>query len=452
MRSVFPPPPASLSLRRLFALLVGFIAACVAAHFVMAWAQSVSPVPLGVGRYFPVAYGHPRTPTPTQGTVAVLTIAGFAVSLRFFNQAPERLRHALAALIGTLTILGTTATHGWERGFVHPVAGREPRAAPAQYWHDAANQRLETGANALRFVRDYARIQPTLGEHGRTHPPGAVLFFAALRQATGNRAGIAAVLICAASVALVAIGFRLAGASPFVVLFFCVLPAVQVYFCATLDAVVAGLLFVAVTSLWQPARRGAVVGTLALFAASFLTFGVVWVVPVLLAVNVARTRRFPFRAAAMLAVVALVYGVVYAATGFDYIAAFRWASQSENPDGFRLFATPAEYVATRIENITDLLVFAGAFAPWAVWHGAKKARHEALPVWVAFAAGAASLALLFLAGAYRTGETARACLFLYPLAALWAEHAPLTEPERRTLLAASLALSAFFQCAGFYFW
>ena len=446
------PPFVSLSFRRLFGQLAVFVAACIAAHFAMAWAQSVSPVPLGVGKYFPVAYGHPRSPTPAQVVVAVLTVGAFAFSLRFLDRAPERWRHTLAALVGTLSILATTAVQGGERGFVHPIAGREPRAAPAQYWHDAANQRLESGTDAVLFVRNYARVQPTLAEHGRTHPPGAVLLFAALRAITGNRSGIAAMLICAAAVALTAFGLRFAGASPFAVLFFCTLPAVQVYFCATLDAVIAGLFFVAVASFWQPTRRGAAVGASTLFAASFLTFGVVWVVPVLLAVEIVRTRRFPVRAALMLVTVAGIYCLLYAVTGFHYLATFRWASTSENPDGFRLLANPAEYVATRIENIADFLVFAGAFAPWAIFRGLKTARHEAVPVFIAAVAGVVSLLLLFLAGAYRTGETARACLFLYPLAALIADCAPLSEPTRRRVLVASLALSAVFQCLGFYFW
>ena len=438
------PPPLSLSPRRVCALLFAFALCAAALHGAAGWAQSVSPVALGVSKWFPVSYGHPRTPQTGQVAVTLLGVAGFVVGLRLLPRVPERFRHAVATLIGMLCILCTTGAHGMERGFAHPIAGRDPHAKPAQYWHDAANQNLRTGADALRFVQNYAAIQPTLGEHGRTHPSGAVLLFALLRQVTGNRPALAAVLLCAVSAGLAGWGFARAGASPHAVLLFCALPAVQVYFCATLDALVCGLLFVALT------RRRA--GTVALLIASFLTFGAVWVVPVLLAVEVSQTRRVPWRTLIVLAATGIGYMVLYAATGFDYGATFRWASHSENPHGFRLLANPLSYVATRLENVADLLFFGGAFLPWAVWHGLPTARRESFTAWAAFGAGVASLCLLFLAGAYRTGETARACLFLYPLAVCVADAAPLSTRARETLLIATVALSGVIQCAGFYFW
>ncbi|MBC8137272.1 MAG: hypothetical protein H8F28_15440 [Fibrella sp.] len=478
-------PPSLLSLRRLLLLLFAFLAAVFLAQGLAQWVQAISPTPLGIGKWFPVAYGHPRTPSGTQMTGAALSIAGFVGAIRVLSRIPERHRYAVAALIGFLAILGTTATHGTERGFVHPVAGRDPRAKPAQYWHDAEAQHITTGEDALRFVREYGDRQPTLAEHGRTHPPGAVLLFALLRQGSGNRPALPAVMVCLISVALIAAGFHRAGAPPFAVVLFCVLPAVQVYFCATLDAIIAGLLFLAVvggratappatpspsggrggarrdtTNDASPAhllplslrRERGWQGVIAFLAASFLTFGVIWVVPVLFAVEIARTRRFPWRTAVLLLAVALFYVALRVFLGFDYFAAFRFASANENPDGFRLFVNPVEYLATRLENIADLLFFAGPFALWAAWRGFPMARRDASPVWVMFVAGAASLLLLFLAGAYRTGETARACLFLYPLVTLVAAHAPLSERDRETLLIATFCTAVAVQCAGFYFW
>ena len=109
------------------------------------------------------------------------------------------------------------------------------------------------------------------------------------------------------------------------------LPAVQVYFCATLDAVIAGLLFVCIAAFCRAEKWGVLLGGMALLAASFLTFGVVWVVPVLIAAESAR-RRLPWRTLAVLVAGGLVYGLVYLVTGFHYGAAFRFASASENPD------------------------------------------------------------------------------------------------------------------------
>jgi hypothetical protein len=116
------------------------------------------------------------------------------------------------------------------------------------------------------FLRGFNTIQPTLGDHGRTHPPGAVLLFRSLRDLTsGNPAAISVLIALAASLAS-ACFFRLllsatlpgvdgtAGA-----FLFLLLPAVQIYYCASLDAIIASLLLgtVALFSLTpSPARIG----------------------------------------------------------------------------------------------------------------------------------------------------------------------------------------------------
>ncbi len=420
----------------------------------MVGAQQLSEVPLGIGKWFPVSYGYPRMPSFVQIEIALLTVIGFAGTIRLIPRASETYSYILAAIIGILCILGTTATQGIERGFVHPIAGRDPHAKPAQYWHDAERIPINTGAQALRFVREYSAVQPTLAEHGRTHPPGAVLLFALLHRICHSNAAFAAVTVCALAVALVAIGFRLSQAPPFALLLFCVLPAAHVYFCATLDAIIAGLLFITVASGLSQRVGGYRYATafIALLAASFLTFGVVWVVPVLLAVEIVREGRLPWRSCVLLGGIVLSYMVLYCLTGFSYLAAFRFASQSENPEGFRLLNNPTEYLATRMENVGDLLFFAGPFVLWAAIRASAIARRQSFLTWIALITGVSSLILLFLAGAYRTGETARACLFLYPLIVRVAADIALSERERNLVLIATLTNAAVVQCAGFYFW
>ena len=273
----------------------------------MQFAQSLTPIPLGIGKWFPISYGHPRTPTSGQVLFAFLTVAGFAGSIRLLAQAPKRFHYPIAILVGSLTILGTTATQGWQHGFVHPVAGKEPHARPAQYWHDTQAHSLTTGTEALHFVQNYSLLQPTLTEHGRTHPPGAILLYAVLRQVSGNNSGITAIILCVLAVGLVALAFRLGNLPPFTLLLFCVLPAVQIYFCATLDAVIAGLLAICILG-----NRHVWLTAITLFLASFLTFGVVWVVPVLFAVEIARTQRFPWRTGVILVAMGLSYVLIKA--------------------------------------------------------------------------------------------------------------------------------------------
>jgi hypothetical protein len=72
----------------------------------------------------------------------------------------------------------------------------------------------------------------------------------------------------------------------------------------------------------------------------------------------------------------------------------------------------------------------------------------------AFTVAVGTQVLLFLAGAYHTGETARACMFLYPFLLL--PTLPLLagakETERTLVLALVLAQTVGMQVAGNFFW
>ena len=438
-------------MRSAFRVITLFVLGTFLLHFFGVFAQKVLPTPLGIGRYFPVSYGTPRVPTTQQIAIAIAVVAAFVGAKRFLlRRVPVRYGFVAAAAVGCLAILGTTTTQGITRGFVYPIAGREPRAGGQQYWHDVETQQINTNQNATRFVRNFAVIQPTLKEHARTHPPGAVLLFAFLRYATRSHAGIAAVILCVMSVALTAYGFALLDAPPDAILLYCILPAAQIYGCATLDALIAGLLLIAVAAHSRGGRY-TTIAISAFFAASWLTFGVVWAVPVLFVAEWVHTRRF-VRTLILLAVTGMVLAALRPAAGFDYLAAFRFASHNENPHGFRLLANPANYLATRIEDVAELAFFAAPFALAAAARGAKVLRTANPAQAIICAAAGATLLALFLSGAFRTGETARACLFVYPFLILPALAGTQSDSDRKVLIVGTFLTGAVLQCIGFYFW
>ena len=370
---------------------------------------------------------------------------------------------------GLFLIVSTNALQGVGprrtpcKGFAYPVSGQTGPEG-IQYYHDAKTFAI---TSPVSFLRDFNQTQPRLHDHGRTHPPGAVLLFAALIRATGNRPMFIGLLLAAFSVlvsagamnALAKVAFPAFpafpddSAPPLAALLFLCLPAVQIYFCAALDGVIAALLLASVALATQTGKRGLLaLSALCAFAASFLTFGVVWVVPVLGVLAWKRKIFLPFVAA--LGGAALAYLLLYRLSGFNYLAALQTASRLENPHGFRLFFDPAGYAATRGEDIIEIAAFAGPFVSALAWCGLKGDFRQKSPdaFWL-FAAASGTLGVLFLTGAYRTGETARACLFVYPFLLLPAISAVRNKPrDTQLLLLALWTQTVLMQTVGDYFW
>lgn len=94
---------------------------------------------------------------------------------------------------------------------------------------------------------------------------------------------------------------------------------------------------------------------------------------------------------------------------------FLLASHSENPDGFQLFHQPFIYLMTRLEDIGEILLFL-SFGFLAILFSKRKKSHffENKTINILFFSAIAALSAMLLTGAYRTGETARACIFIVP--------------------------------------
>lgn len=459
-----PPPPDSPA-RPLFTaheivwLPLLFVAAFFAANKLVHFARQF--VGFDCPRYWPLSVFNSRWPAGEDLLTAALVAVAAVVLLRWLDRRGYPTGAVAAA--GLLLILGTNLIQGPREGFVTPIAGGLRHGI--QYYHDAL-----TVTDTASFLRTFNERQPSLLEHGRTHPPGAVLVFHYLRLLTGDRPAAIAALIAVISALLSALFFRawLASLWPessslhgWLTCAYLLLPAVQIYYAATLDALIAALLLgVAALYARRPATLAATAGAaVLLFLVSFLTFGVVWVLPVLLAMDVVsgpRRFRLPWRLAAVVAAVASGYLLLYAAFGFSYLSALLTASRLENPQGFRLLDAPASYLFTRIEDVAEILFFFGPFLLILFLRGISLMAKERPAAFIPTAAALTSLGLLFLTGAYRTGETARACLFLYPYLLLpVTAHLARLRPsarERLLLLYLLLAQTVAMQLLGRYFW
>ena len=393
------------------------------------------------------------------------TLGISAAVLLLFVLVAWNLRRVTTGLVlvlaaGVVLVVGTNLIQG-------PVYGlQEPHRDELQYFHDAAQV-----DSAGRFLREFHTLQPELGCHSKTHPPGAVLFFHGLIRAVGHPAAVS--LVIAALGVVISGGFLygiLAGAfnrdtAAYATLLCLLIPNVQIYYCATLDAVIAGCFLSVVFFLRLRRTPIAVAGGIAgMFCASFLTFGAVFLPPVILSCELV-TRRTVHRSVAVLLGTGVIYVAMYLAFGFNYLESLRAASALENPNGFMLLAAPADYLVTRLENVCEPLVYFGPFLLVLFVRGlGTMSRERPRPDLLSWTLAAlATLAAMFLAGVFRTGETARACLFIapylmFPVAAhLDRRHRPQDEDplrwrERKLLLCLVFGQSLVMQTFGGYLW
>lgn len=323
----------------------------------------------------------------------------------------------LVVLAGFVFVLCTNLIHGPWYGLIYPHQGKpQPDSGELQYYHDAVKV-----SSAGQFLREFEAVQPELGCHSRTHPPGAVLLFYALVKTVGHGAAVS-IVIAAMSVGLSGVFLYRVLAREFdpdtcgyVTLLFLLMPSIQVYYCASLDAVIASCCLGVLLFLRHPRAALSIAGTAAcLFCAAFLTFGACFLLPVLVGFEII-TQKTVRKSLAVVLGVAVLYVGVDLLWGFNYLAAFRTASALENPDGFLLFADPISYLMTRLENLGDILVFFGPFLLVLFVRGLNLMRKGACAELATLSGlGLVTLLAMFLAGAFKTGETARACLFIYP--------------------------------------
>ena len=395
---------------------------------------------------WPASVFDPRVPRVLDLAFAALTVFAFELLRRRLQRDEGPLAPSLGAVA---IVLFSTATQGLPRGFERPIAGLTDEGKGMQYFHDAA--RFTDIGDALAR---WNALQPTLETHGRTHPPGAVIL--ALLVPHPALLGLLwlALSTFVASLALhrLVSGFfgdrRLASTG---VLLFATLPAVQIYFGSTLDAVLAAILMAALAmAASKPAAARSAVTGLLLAAAGFLSFGAWILVPTVFALEWAQHKTMK---GSLLALVVMVLSLAALRVfGFDYLASFRTASHLENPDGFRLLVDPIEYLATRVEDVAELVFFLGP----AVLLATVRSRGSlmAVPRTVVLVA-VTSLVAAFLTGAFRTGETARACLFVTPLLLLPVLahlHQRPDPASRDLLLRGTLGFGLVLQLVGDWFW
>lgn len=439
--------------RRIVVVAAIFCTAFVAANTVLGL-LSAHGVPFHYTPFWPVnVFDEPDKSLLYRLVVGAGVFAAFIVINRLLARRSYPL--GLTILAGFLLIVGSNLIQGWDAGFYRPIAEDEYRDEPApQYYHDAIKI-----TDAADFFRRHNELQPTLLMHARTHPPGPVLLVFALWRLVRDPALIAlAIAVIAVPLSasflhrILSIEVQPATAG-YATFLFLLLPAVQIYYLATVDAVIAGLLL-GVSYCFVRAGATHLVFCVALLAVALLfTLVSLVIVPVLIGCELLH-RRSIVRCAIVLCATAIVFVAVDVATGYNVVQTFRTASAIENPGGFSGLHAPIDYVVTRIEDVAELILFLGPFLTIVLWRAARLSVSSRLSTSATLAA--ASLALLFLSGAFRVGETARACAFIYAFLllpiAVYLQRNENANGARTQLATLVFAQTIVMQIAGNYFW
>ena len=448
----------SLSAQRMGAYSVAFVLTVVLARNQVQASCStwgVGDCPL----YWPLSVFLPRWPSSMAWlwAGALLGLARFGVE--WLDRRRFRILETLT--FGVVFCLGTTLLQGPTWGFSAPVAGESINRTWVANSERGGNYWLETPyvRSVHTYLMEYTQRQRSLGLHAQTHPTGAVLFTYGARRLLATPAMITLVM---GMLCLFAIGgafFWLARSdvddeeAGYWALLLLLLPAVQIYGVWALESVVAALILGAVAVSRVNGWLWAVLGTgLLLAVAGLLTFGVLFAGPVLAGREWVE-RRTLWRTTGVALVVVGLYTWIWWDSDFNYWTSFQIATAIENPAGFRWLADPADYILSRLEGFGEVFLFFGPILTvgWVQSRGGLGGFPRPT-AWIG-ALGWATFAMMLAAGAFRTGETARTCLFVTPLmlAAVLGTLNP-GRSTRRALLYFAIVQTVLMQLFGFFVW
>ncbi len=371
----------------------------------------------GTGILFPISVIYPNQFLWSGFIFAFLFFVSGVVAFRYVHQLNGFLLVLIAVL---LVLLGNLSQGNFDIAFLQPfyLKGR-------QYYTDALN--ITDGSI---WLRDFSKNLEHYQMHTRTHPPFVTLLHYWILNISGIET-LAIIFFAIGSLSfplfykvLVYLGFEDLRRK-WTLLLFAVIPSVNIYLLVSIDALVltSTLIFLlGFTRIFHQHKMDAVAFLLitsGLILTNLLTFSGLFLFAFLGCVSLyfMMKRQWSFVWLSLMSAIVfiLTFIVIYAITGYNQLETFLLASHSENPDGFRLFHQPLVYLMTRLEDISEIFLFL-SFGFLAVLFSKKEGTEvfEDKNNTILFFSAVSALSAMLLTGAYGTGETARACLFMVP--------------------------------------
>lgn len=419
-------------------------------------------------QYWPLSIFIPKLPA-WQDVLTVIAIACFTLVLIKIHQMKKPIYTILPIL--WLLIIATNLLQGFYQGFHLPTTSDNP--FDSSYYQDA---RLIN--NPINFIKNYVTLQPHLGYHSRVHPPLPVLFHYGLNHITTNPI-IHSLIISLISLVSVWIVYKFSAQytnrtnATLTATIYGLLPAYQIYALASIDALIATV-FIATLFSYTFFGKKSLTHLLLLISALF-TFGYIWLIPVLYVVTLI-TRKNVFKDFGLLIVTnVLLLFLVQLLFGYNYAQSFKLAVSFENThffldSAYALFS----YLATRIQDILEPILFLGPIITLLIfkaiyWLNLKPVKlmrnlvtatpinipKTHTPGYIALA-GLISFIGFIMTGAYYTGETARAALYLIPTLSIalapYLDTFHLKENHRQLIIISIIIQTTIMQLFGHYSW
>ena len=371
----------------------------------------------GTGILFPISVIYPNQFLWSGFVFAFL----FLIAGIFAFMYSEKLNVVLLFVIAiVLVLLGNLSQGNFDIAFLQPfyLKGR-------QYYTDAL-----AISDGQIWLRDFSKNLEHFQMHTKTHPPFATLLHYWILNIS-NIETLAIVFFAIGSLSfplfykiLLYLGFEEARRKRMLLLL-AVIPSINIYLLVSIDALVltSTLIFLlGFARIFHQKRIDSVSLLLissGLILTNLLTFSGLFLFAFLGCISfyflVKGKWNFVWLSLISAVVFVLTFTVIYSTTGYNQLETFLLASQSENPDGFRLFHQPFVYLMTRLEDIGEIFLFL-SFGFLAVFFSKKSGTEvfENRNINILFFSAITAISTMLLTGAYGTGETARACLFLVP--------------------------------------
>ncbi len=416
------------------------------------------PLELDVPRFFPISVLYPTGFNAS--SVPFLFIFIIILFLTLWRLEKINL-YILFAICFLLIFTGNLIGGGYEKAILIPFNDQ------SQYYYDAL-----TVPGWKDWLASFNANQTNLSIHGRTHPPFAILIHHLLLfpfKFNVNFLAGGLSLLSVSTFPMIYLILRLFKGSErkqkLLLLLFAVIPAVNIYSVVSLDGVILAtstmFLLGLVVLIKKPGYSliGILLMIVGFSLTNLLTFSGLFLAAVgglLGLIELVHNKKPIVLIGTGLAILFFGLIIYVLLTGFqyDHIQAFRLAAKIENPGGFRLFSDPINYLLTRFENISEIAFFV-SFPLLAILlkKMLNKDAHNMMSLDESkflFVIGSFVLMLTFLTGAYRTGETARACLYFYPYILLM--YSDLNESLLSKLVVLAAVQTIVMQMVANYYW
>lgn len=402
-------------------------------------------------QYWPVSLMAPKLPI---GIDSITVIASGLLGWVYISVLVEAKKSFIWIMgLGGLLIVTTTLFHGFTAGFIAPVVETN------SYWTEGIKVN-----NYWAFVSHFTALQQGLVLHASSHPPGPVLYSAVINRLTHSPVLWSLGVLLIGVITSWPIYLYLRKTIPHRIAYytaglFLLLPAIHIYFLASIDAVILFLMFLTYY-FWSTQKPSRIWSTaLSLFITSWFTYAFLFLIPVFL-FDEWRTKKSVRASSLIISMVVGLWVLTYFLSGFHYWASMQQATQVYAVGGLHLLINPLSYLITRVENFLEILVFLTPWLGWIIWQEFRFWRPWQPRVWrrhemVSFIAIAALLGF-FLCGAYATGETARNAGYIYPFlmtgVAYFLNRVKASAQALRLLAWLVLGQTILMQMFGYYFW